>query len=418
MKRTVSILLAALLLLFAVPTFAETAGLQAGLYVSEAGTELLYLDEKGAGVLNYKVDDQFYSNGVLWTEASLEIEHGAVPYVLLNDVLFFTFENTAMAFRYQGPSADYALGDQRGTAFAGTYASEDGRQLVLAADGQGSYSSSAGEAPVFWGSLMPYWGSVENVTNDTCFVLFGSYLSGMFFQGEQVTVNTENDGEVVFRRVSAAPQAPALTGELYYGCRMIADGQTIDLVPFLKTLGMDPKSIYLELRPDGTGSMAFMDETVELTWTEDSLTVDGESQPYTREGDHIVLTIEGESIEFAPAAELEALLIDSDPEKGTVQPNGGTNGLAGTWTFTKARAMGMEFPASMMGTSMALVLREDGTAVLKTNDSTADITWTLKEDGTISLSAAGTEVFTLTYDGAVLTLQTGAEGVEMIFEKE
>ena len=53
MKRTISILLAALVLLVALPAFAEGEDtLQPGLYIVEGGTDVLYLDELGGGVLN------------------------------------------------------------------------------------------------------------------------------------------------------------------------------------------------------------------------------------------------------------------------------------------------------------------------------------------------------------------------------
>ena len=420
MKRTVSILLVALLLLFAVPTVAETSELQAGLYVSEAGTELLYLDEKGVGVLNLTRNDQYLTNGVLWTQNSLEVERADTPFLFVDQVLIITYDGKLMALRYKGEGEAYALGHLRGTEFAGTYASEDGRTLILTADGQGAYTDAAGEQPIFWGSIAPYWEGVDGLSDEDCFALFGSYLSAMKFGDDSVTVNMENEGEVLFRRASTVIEAPAVTGELYYGYRMSSDGQNIDLIPFLTTMGMDPKSIYLEFRADGTGSMAFMDEAIELTWTAEAIAADGETIPYTREGGHIFITIGGESIEFAPAAELEALLngnaLDSKQTSGTGASE--LNGLVGTWNFTKAKAMGMEIPASMMGTSMTLVLNADGTASLSTDDSTNDLEWTMEVDGTVSLSVAGTEIFTLTYDGTVLTLATGAADVEMIFEKE
>ena len=117
MKRALSILLAALLLLAAVPTVAEEDALKAGLYVSEAGTEFMYLNEEGVGVLNYKTD-QYYANGVVWTETSLEIEREAVPYAVADGVLSFTYDDVAMALRYSGTWDAFALGDQ-GTAYAG-----------------------------------------------------------------------------------------------------------------------------------------------------------------------------------------------------------------------------------------------------------------------------------------------------------
>ena len=52
MKRIISILLSALLLLFALPAFADGEPLQAGLYVSKSGEEILYLDDNPMAITN------------------------------------------------------------------------------------------------------------------------------------------------------------------------------------------------------------------------------------------------------------------------------------------------------------------------------------------------------------------------------
>ena len=78
----------------------------------------------------------------------------------------------------------------------------------------------------------------------------------------------------------------------------------------------------------------------------------------------------------------------------------------------------MEIPASSIGTSMTLILKEDGTASLSTDNSENDLEWSLREDGSVLLSVAGTEIFTLSYDGTNLTLIPGTDAVEMVFEKE
>ena len=420
MKRAVSILLVTLLLLVALPTFAAEGGLQAGLYVSEAGTEVLYLDEKGVGVLNY-VTEQYEANGVIWTEDSLEIEHVVLPFTTMGDVLFFTYNNMAMALRYQGKGEAYALGEWEGTAFAGTYLAEDGSKLVLNADGEGVFTDSEAVMDVFWGSLMPYWVGLEDVDNRYCYLLFDSYLCGLTFEGDTVVVNTEYDGDVTFQRQAAPAPATAEGGDIYYGYRMTTEGQTMDLIPFLTAMGMDPKEFFILFRGDGTGRLQFIDpeEAEEFTWTEDTISVDGESINFTREGDHIFLSVEDESIEFAPAAEVEALMNGTATEENKGQTGAvGTDSLVGTWTFTKAKAMGMESPASSMCTSMTLILKEDGTASLSTDNSENDLEWSLREDGSVLLSVAGTEIFTLSYDGTNLTLIPGTDAVEMVFEKE
>ena len=417
MKRTISmILLAALLLLVALPAFAEgEAALQPGLYVSDSGNDVLYLDEKGGGVFDYvSSENQLFANGLTWADGVLEIERIRTPYTLQGDMLVFTYDNVVWILHYAGAGEDYALGDRAGTAFAGTYLAADGKKLTLAADGQGVYTDAAGDTAVLWGSLIPYWAALDNVSEETCFILFDSFLGGMEFEEEAVTVSTEDGAQIVFQRQAAQP---AGEGGLYYGYRMTANGQTMDLVPLLKAMGMDPKDIYLELRADGTGHIQIMDtdSAGDFNWTDGYLTYEGESVPFTWEGDHILLTVEGESIEFAPAAEVEALLNGS----GTgVVDEPADDPLVGVWTLTKAKAMGIEIPASMMGTTMSLELKADGKAILTTGEEPIDLEWALKEDGTIALSAVGSEIFTLTYDGAALSLLTEGDSVEMIFEKE
>ena len=599
MKRVLSIAVAVLLLLVALPAVAEGDPIQAGLYVSDAGTEYMYLNEEGVGVLTYPADGLFYACGVVWTEDSLEIEKSKVDFALAENVLSFTLENTEYALRYSGKWENFALGD-RGTNYAGNYSAGFGKRLTLTADGHGVYNEGRNEQEIFWGSLMPYWNGAAD--EGTCFILFGSFLGGMKFQEDTVAVDTEKEQGVVFypqetqdpapeetpeiamitlispafdlrlnlptdrwtveetagglrvsleremiqytfismelkdepsaatldayadhiwtdclmgsgavydnsdtvrsdhavgaaagRTASTAwekdetelkgdlvlwyangrlyvamsvsnevsrpealamlddalttiqpaeeqdldwdnrvyldrevfegiqvlPPAPVVTEQVYYGYRMTAGGQTIDLIPFMTNLGIDVKSVCLIMRSDNTGSIQMMEEGGgEFTWTEEAFTANDGSIPYTREGEHIILTINDEVIEFAPAAEIEELLAQVAPKeekKETVVPE--AEALIGTWTFTKAKAMGMEIPAEQVHTAMTLVLNEDGSAVLLTEGSPTEIDWAVKEDGTIVLNLADAEVFTLSYDGTVLTLQAGAEGVEMIFER-
>ena len=209
--------------------------------------------------------------------------------------------------------------------------------------------------------------------------------------------------------------------QVYYGYRMISDGQSFDLVPFLSAMGMDPKDISLVLRADGTGRIQIMDESEsgEFTWTEDTLTANDETIPYTREGTHILITAGEDVIEFAPAAEVEALLAELSAQENdvkTVIPT--VEELAGSWTFTKAKALGLEIPASEIGTSLTLVLNEDGTVTRLADGTPDELMWVIQEDGRVSLTVADEEIYALTYDGTVLTLDTGVNGMEMIFEKE
>ena len=110
-------------------------------------------------------------------------------------------------------------------------------------------------------------------------------------------------------------EAAALTEELYYALTMTgSDGTEMNMVE-LSAFGMDPKDFYLILRSDGTGELNLdADEPLLITWTDAELIMDGVGVAYTREGDHITVGVDGESITFAPAAEVIALLAAAEPE--------------------------------------------------------------------------------------------------------
>ena len=627
MKRTLSVLLAVLLVLAAVPAFAEEGGLKAGLYSSESGTEILYLDEEGVGVLNYVPESLLTANGVVWTETTLEIERTEVPFELKDDVLSFTYEGTEFALRYSEPLVTFALGDQ-GTAFAGGYEAEDGKELILTADGKGTFDG----LDIFWGSLLPYWNSAAD--ENTCFILFDSYLGGLTFTEDGVLMDTDtgdqitfapivtpvddveaptgndaeipsgNDAEVpagndaeapaenevevpepavmtvispafdlslslptdrwtvteteaglliaqqrnliqytflsmalekepsagtldayadlvwkdalmgagvaydaaetvrgdhavgeiagrtaatewtqdgatllgdavlwyangrlyvalcasnetsrpealailnealltvrtaeeasqslsiqlpvekeVFDLIRELPPVAQVTEKVYYGYRVTSEGKTYDLVPILVLMGLDPTTFSLTLRSDGTGRLLLMEEAdaMDFTWTEEAFLIDEEDIPYTREGDHILITIDEGSIEFAPAEEVEAALAElngGETKDDAVTPT--AEELIGTWTFTKARIMGIEISAADAGTEMSLVLNEDGSVIVLTDGSPAEYEWTIREDGKVAMNLADSEEYLLTYNGTELKLSVGVEGMEMIFEK-
>ena len=595
MKRALSILLVALLVLFALPAAADDeAGLKTGLYTSDAGTGLMYLFEQGVGVLVYPVDGQFYFNGVVWTEDSLEIERTNVPFALTEDVLSFTYEEVAMALRYKDASDAYALGDRNGTAFAGTYSSEDGKKLALTADGRGVFTTAADESQVFWGSFMAFAQGMEGQTEGSCYILFDSYLGELVFENGTVVVHTEAEGNVTlhpdqvenpammtvvspafdlcidlptdrwivketenglmvyrtkdliqytflslvlgkapdlatldvytdhvwkdslmgagvaydagetirddiaigqtigrtaatewtrdgaeymgdsvlwyangrlyaalcvstqdtrdealallkevlvsFRTAAEAendwenqlpvdkeslgnieelPSAPAAPVEeqVYYGYRATRDGEAYDLLAYMSSMGMDPRSICLILRADGTGSFQIVDEQpVAFTWTDKAFSAQGMTIPYTRQGDHILFAMGKETIEFAPASEVDVLLGDTSAEKGSVVPTAEV--LVGSWTLTKTKILGTEVPADQKNTTLSLVFNENGSAIELVDGTPNELEWTIREDGKVSLTEAGNEKYVLTYDGTVLTVDAGTNSVEMIFEKD
>ena len=204
----------------------------------------------------------------------------------------------------------------------------------------------------------------------------------------------------------------------YYGYLMMQGEQSISMLEALPAMGMDPRDVYLTLNPDGTGYLQFGDEEAggDITWTETEFTADGESVPYTRQGDHIQLTLEGMLVEFAPEGEVEALLAIQETKASADEPIEFTEkDVIGSWEFTKGKTMGVVISASEMGQSMSLVLKEGGKASMTTNGNTNDrLEWRI-EDGVIILGVGTYEAFRVTYDGTVLILNT--MGVDMIFER-
>ena len=206
--------------------------------------------------------------------------------------------------------------------------------------------------------------------------------------------------------------------QTYYGYLMISGEQTVSMLDVLPAMGMDPEDFYVTLNPDGTGYLQFGEEEAggEITWTETEFTAEGESVPYTRQGDHILLTVEGTLIEFAPEGEVEALLAMKGDGASTDEPVEFTaEDVIGSWEFTKGKTMGVEVTASQTGQAMSLVLKEGGKASMTTNGKANDhLEWRI-EDGVIILGVGTYEAFRLTYDGTVLILNT--MGVDMIFER-
>ena len=203
----------------------------------------------------------------------------------------------------------------------------------------------------------------------------------------------------------------------YYGYKMTQDGQEIDMITMLPAMGMDPEDFYLTLNPDGTGYVQFGSEDAggEITWTDTTLTAEGESITYTREGDYLLLSIDGTTgVTFAPEGEVEALMAMNGIE--IAEPVSAVDvdaeALVGDWKLSKATAMGQTLTAEQLqaqGLEMSFTFNGDGTAVMTSNGSPTDgLSWTV-EDGKLSLSVSSYDLFTFTYNGEYLILSMGGD---------
>ena len=207
----------------------------------------------------------------------------------------------------------------------------------------------------------------------------------------------------------------------FYGYQIRSEEQVLDLVEFLAIVDEDPSDYYcLTLQPDGTGYVQFGSEKMggDIQWTETQIVAVGnEDKPasYTLENGHILMDIDGTTMDFAPASEIEALMGVKawELENSSAQI---PEEMAGTWELTKCNAYGFELTPEQMDMTMTFILNFNGTAILYTNDAApAGYRLSEKSEGIWTLSSGGIELFELQYDGETLTM--GYMGVDMIFEK-
>ena len=276
MKRIISILLSALLLLFAVPVFADGEVLQAGLYVSKFGEEILYLDKAGVGVLNCDKDGMLSASGVVWTEDSLEIERVAVSFAIREGALRFIQEGVVKTFYYLEEGDTFRMGDREDTAYAGNYVSEGGQKLSLTADGRGVYTNASGEKEVFWGLKRPYWKGLENrLPEGACYVLFDSYLCDLTIAEESAVLRTENEGNLTFVPEVLTVEEPAVmtlvSSAFGFTVTLPADNWTVadtenGLLVSRETDGV--QYTFLSLPLEGEPTAATLDVYADHIWTD------------------------------------------------------------------------------------------------------------------------------------------------------
>ena len=99
--------------------------------------------------------------------------------------------------------------------------------------------------------------------------------------------------------------------KVYYAYQVRTDGKTVTASELLEN-GMDPRSICLTLKADGTGCAQFGgDNTLTpITWTDSTITLVNQYDTisYSMRGDHLICMIDGDEIEYVPAEEMDSLL--------------------------------------------------------------------------------------------------------------
>ncbi|MBQ6866338.1 MAG: hypothetical protein IJO15_05820, partial [Clostridia bacterium] len=191
------------------------------------------------------------------------------------------------------------------------------------------------------------------------------------------------------------------------------------MLVFLPAMGEDIHNYFLILRPDGTGRIEFGSEENggDITWTDSVLiSVNNPDDPasFTREGNHLLLTIDDDTFAFAPKDEVEALLnlkkaqaeqideIPADQVKELTPEN-----IAGLWAVTKIEYNGVTLPVSSLGMEVTMDFMPDGTVKVmsKLGDETDEATMTYEITGENTLTfQEGDSTNEATYDPATDTI--------------
>ncbi len=150
MKRTLSFLLAALLLLVAVPGYAEseTGSLRDGHYTANGADLYLYAD--GNGLFTEKNGAKVENSGVRWAADSMTVNDGAVPFTVSGGTLSFTFEGRSYRLTYIGYGKMPRLG---GIGYAGRYEGPQNVTVVLSPNGHALIGSEGTYYAAAWGLL-------------------------------------------------------------------------------------------------------------------------------------------------------------------------------------------------------------------------------------------------------------------------
>lgn len=118
-------------------------------------------------------------------------------------------------------------------------------------------------------------------------------------------------------------EIPSSDAGYYILTSMTEDGETFDEA-MLKELGLYG-TMCLVMNEDGTGYMCFGEDDVSsITWEQGAITVDGETSPYTLEGDVLTIEEDGVSMTFTRSDETPppkpAAPAEPEPESSTEEP--------------------------------------------------------------------------------------------------
>ena len=135
--------------------------------------------------------------------------------------------------------------------------------------------------------------------------------------GTGVKLTFTKDGKTAAANIPGPVAGNVDTDEGCYVITSMSDSEIELSGEDLASFGME--SCYIELLSDGTGEIYLFD-IFELTW-DGTLTLQGESIPFTREGDVLAFTWDGSALEFTRTAVKPEISVDGPDPSLEMRPN-------------------------------------------------------------------------------------------------
>ena len=136
--------------------------------------------------------------------------------------------------------------------------------------------------------------------------------------GTGVKLTFTKDGKTAAANIPGPVAGNVDTDEGCYVITSMSDSEIELSGEDLASFGME--SCYIELLSDGTGEIYLFD-IFELTWEPGTLTLQGESIPFTREGDVLAFTWDGSALEFTRTAVKPEISVDGPDPSLEMRPN-------------------------------------------------------------------------------------------------